>query len=620
MPGFLGCVSTRATVARSTAAHIENYQARVLSAHPRYAVRDAWRDDGDVLLTLLPRLRVTQGGAYRDPDGGGALSYIGRFEQAPFARDRDGPEIARSLWRLYRDRGKGFPRDLAGSYLIFVQDPRARRTLLVNDHYASYQCFYTVAGETLCFAPEVGMLVDACALSPSIDLGSVLSLFINGQLIASKTYLREIKALEPGTMVEVGPEAGVRFDRHYRFSFVEPAASEPLEVYVDGLRQRLMGALESRADILGDAIVPLSGGYDSRGVAACATEVARRTGARIRTVTWGIPGGEDVLDDDPMVARQVAARLGTEHMYMPRPTASWIDDFEDMLSITDGLTDDCTFHPNEHALMRHLHDELGADHVLLGNHMFGPAGPAASDTEAMARVGLFGLTEHEPMWGLFAPERLDELRCISDDYAAQALARCSMKDHDNRKDYLHYMQRLQNYTNHSAHYKQCAIWVHNPWLDRAVLDYMATVPPAHRVSKILYRRTLETMFPALTEVAYATSDMENVEDWDRVIRTHDGIRGYLVRHLIEDENGLHALLDTGALRAYIDSYLCGRPVAEPPLVVVVNRVKRAVGRYPRLYRMLKRSTMQYLHVRELPPCTVLFRLLILKRIYDRYGS
>lgn len=620
MPGFLGCVSTHATVARSTAAHIQNYRGRVLPEHPRYATRDAWDHDGNLVLTLLPRLRMAQSGAYREPEGG-VLIYIGRFEQAPFARNGDGAAIARSLWDLYRDRGKAFARDLAGSYLIFLRDPRTRRMLLVNDHYASYQCFYTASGEALCFAPEVGMLVDACALSPSIDLGSALSMFINGQLISCSTYLREIKALEPGSVVEVAPETGIRFDQHYRFAFVEPAGDGPLEAYVGGLRERLMGALESRADILGDTIIPLSGGYDSRGLAACAAEVARKRGTRVRTVTWGVPAGEDVPDDDPVVARRVAEHLGTDHIYVARPTASWVDDFENMLSIIDGLTDDCVFHPNEHALMQRLHDGIGADHVLLGNHMFGPAGPAASDTEALARVGLFGLTEYQPLWSLFAPERLAELRRVSDDYAAQALARCGMKDHDNRKDYLHYMQRLQNYTNHSGHYKQCAIWVHNPWLDRAVVDYMATVPPAYRVNKLLYKRTLTSMFPALAEIPTASGGRPgDIEDWDHVIRTHEDIRRYLTRHLLSEENGLHALLDRDALRAYIDDFLSGRPAAEPPLVMVVNRVKRVMAHYPHIYRLVKRSTMKYLHVRDLPASTVLFRLLILKRIFDRYGA
>jgi hypothetical protein len=596
----------------------------VLPEHASYRAGETLRDQNGLVITLLPRLRASFGGAWRAPDGAGSVTYVGRFEEAPFPHTGDGTQIARALWELYRARGKMFAQALAGSYLIYVVDhgdghggPRA---LLVNDHFGSYQCFYAVKDNVLCFAPQVDILVQACGLAPSIDVAAVLSMFINGHLLGSGTYLREIKGLQPGTVVEVSPETGIRFDRHYRFAFDEPPASHPDEHWVSGLGVRLMGALESRADILADTIIPLSGGWDSRGLAAFATTVARREGRRIRTVTWGVPGGEQVPDTDPPIAREVATFLDTDHVYMPRPTSSWIDDFESMFTMLDGLTDDCVFHPNEHALLRHLHDELGADHIFSGNHMFGPAGEAASDTEAMARIGIAHLTEYEPLWDLFSKKHIGALRGLSEDYAAQVLAGCTMKDFNDRKDYLHYSQRLQNYTMRSAHYKQCAIGVHNPWLDRSIMDFMTEVPPALRIKKQLYKRAMQSVFPELEQIRHAGVHFDNIENWDDILRTNGDIRTYVLRNVLTEENGLHELLDMARLRAYVDDFLNGRRVDEPPLVAIVNRAKQVLAQFPTVYRVLKRSTMQYLHVRELTPSTVLLRLLILKKVYDRYGQ
>jgi hypothetical protein len=619
MPGFLGCVSTTSSV-QAKIAQISEYEHRVLSDHPCYVAGETLRDQNGLVITLLPRLRASIGGAWRAPDGAGAVAYVGRFEEAPFPRSSDSTQVARSLWELYQTRGKMFAQALAGSYLIYVVDHRAPRALLVNDHFGSYQCFYTVTDNVLCFAPQANVLIDACGLSPSIDVAAVLSMFINGHLLGGGTYLREIKGLQPGTVAEVSPEAGIRFDRHYRFEFEEPSPSHPDEHWVSGLGVRLMGALESRADILPDTIIPLSGGWDSRGLAAFASVVARRDGRRIRTVTWGVPGGEDVPDTDPAVARDVAKFLDTDHVYMARPTSSWIDDFETMFTLLDGLTDDCVFHPNEHALLRHLHDELGATHIFTGNHMFGPAGPAESDAEAMARIGIAHLTEYEPLWDLFSKKHIDALRGVSGDYAAQVLAGCTMRDFNDRKDYLHYSQRLQNYTARSGHYKQCAIWVHNPWLDRSIMDFMAQVPPALRIEKQLYKRAMQSLFPELERIPHVGARTENIEDWDEILRTQGHIRSYVLRHVLTEENGLHELLDMTRLRAYVDDFLGGRRVDEPPLVAIVNRAKQVLSHFPTVYRVLKRSTMQYLHVRELTPSTVLLRLLILKKVYDRYGK
>lgn len=619
MPGFLGCVSTTPSV-QTKIARIRARVDRGLSDHACYAAGEELSDPHGLVIPLLPRLRARFAGAWCAPDGAGAVAYVGRFEEAPFARSHDGTEIARSLWELYLGRGKMLARALAGSYLIYVSDRREQRSLLINDHFGSYQCFYAVADDTLYFAPQVDLLVDACGLAPSIDAAAVLSMFVNGHLLGGGTYLREIKGMQPGTVVEVSPATGIRFDRHYRFAFDEPPARHPDEHWVSGLGVRLMGALESRADILADTIIPLSGGWDSRGLVACATAVARRTGARIRTVTWGVPGGEQVPDTDPPVAREVATFLETDHVYMPRPTGSWIEDFERMFALLDGHTDDCVFHPNEHALLRHLHDELGATHVFSGNHMFGPAGEAATDAEAMARIGITHLTEYEPLWELFSKKHIDALRGLSADYAAQVLAGCAMKDFDDRKDYLHYAQRLQNYTMRSAHYKQCAIWVHNPWLDRSIMDFMAKVPPALRVKKQLYKRAMQSLFPELERIPHAGVRFDNIEDWDEILRTHTDIRSYVLRHVLVEQNRLHELLDMGRLRAYVEDFLDGRRVDEPPLVAIVNRAKQVLSQFPAVYRVLKRSTMQYLHVRELTPSTVLLRLLILKKVYDRYGA
>ncbi len=170
--------------------------------------------------------------------------------------------------------------------------------------------------------------------------------------------------------------------------------------------------------------------------------VVRREGRRIRTVTWGVPGGEQVPDTDPAVARAVATFLDADHVYLARTMSTWLDDFESMFTLTDGFV----FHPNEHALLRHLHDGLGAAHIFNDNHMFGPAGEAASDAEAMARIGITHLTEYETLWELFSDRHLAALRELSEGCAAQVLAGCIMKDFNDRKDYLRYAQRLQGDT------------------------------------------------------------------------------------------------------------------------------------------------------------------------------
>ncbi|ACY16337.1 asparagine synthase-related protein [Haliangium ochraceum] len=620
MPGFMGCVATNAAASREPTARLRAYAAEKLPSHPWYKERGALVADTAEVHLLVPKIDADLGGVYRAAEGGGVV-FMGRFEEAPFERvGSSSDDIAHALWQMYRERGRGFARDLAGSFLLFVDDPGERRSLLINDHYASYQCFFAKLGEALCFAPEVNILVDACGIQGTIDVGSVVSMFVNGECLNSKTYLREVNALKPGSLVEISAEGGIRFDTYYRFAFDEPLDKRPEQAYVNGLGEKLLGAMQSRADILGETIIPLSGGWDSRALVACAGEVAKRSGTRLRTVTWGVPGGEEVADTDPLVARQVAEYLGTDHTYIPRPTASWIREFEYTFEMIDGLTDDCVFHPNEHALFRNLHTEHGATHVFSGNQMFGPAGVAETDTEARARIGIHALRDYEPLWELFRTERVEDIKDLSDDYVNQVLAECPNEDYNNRKDWMHYAQRIQNYTNHSAHYKQCAVWVHNPWLDRSILDFMRSVPPAMREVKQLFKSTVNQRFPELQKIPMAGVRFDNIEDWGAVMREQGDMRDYVTRHLLSEQNGLHELIDPERLRAYVDGFLSGESVDQSPMVVFIDAIKNLVRHVPPIYRVLKRSTMEYLHAYELPASHTLLRLLILKRIYDRYGS
>ncbi|WP_428266365.1 asparagine synthase-related protein [Haliangium sp.] len=635
MPGLLGYVTSDADAASSSqgrqhawsqawstmrdrvddfGAHPDpgppNYRAGAVCLRPRAAVR-----------VLEAPLRRPQGAVHVDEHRDLAVAYIGRFYDAPFDRSAPPAEVARALCDRYAQDGERFLAPLSGSFLIWVHDGARDRALVANDHYGSLQLFYHLrrdhGRDTLLFAPQVRTLVDAAGLSTSVHLDALVALLVAGKPLATDSMVEGVYALPGGSLI-VADRDGVKIERVYEaLRFDEPAPDRGPEVHVGELADLLAVAMRKRAPWLGESAVPLSGGYDSRGLLLCA---ARVSDGPVRTLTWGRPGGESEEDSDPQVARLLSLRLGTQHHFLERATGSFEADFEQMFALLDGLTDDCALHPNEHALLRRVHDELGVDGVFIGNHCFG-AGRADNDAEAMARIGIHSLGEFEPMWDIFDHDRLDELCERSSAYAARALADCPAHDFCNRKDYLHFTQYVQGYATRSSHYKQLALVVDNPWLDRDILAYLGTIPPHYRIHRALYKQALAALDPEIAAMPYAVDRInDSVEDWDELLATGPELQRFVRRHLLEDDNGLHQLLDRERLRAYIDECFAHAPHHRSLEAVAVDLAKRALRRSPHLYRLVKRQALEHVHTRELRASTLLFRLLVAKRVYDRFGA
>jgi hypothetical protein len=140
------------------------------------------------------------------------------------------------------------------------------------------------------------------------------------------------------------------------------------------------------------------------------------------------------------------------------------------------------------------------------------------------------------------------------------------------------------------------------------------------MNKSLFRKVLQYNFPDLARISCLKKGHGDVEDWTNIIRTSSAIQVYLRQRLLHDSNGLFELIDAAWVRQYLDDFLLGRATSgRTPALTVIQGAQKAMVKYPRLYRALKRRTIRYLHFRELDPAAALLRLLVLTRVYERHG-
>ncbi len=197
---------------------------------------------------------------------------------------------------------------LSGMFAFAIWDARTEDLFLARDRLGVKPLVYRLDGPRFYFASELPALYEAAApRREDIDPQALDAYLAFGYVPPDRCLLRSAGRLPPGHTLRLSRK-GVRTDRYWRVRF-RPMHRLGLSEALDETEARLRAAVRRR--LVSD--VPLgtflSGGIDSGLVTALA---AQEAGGRLRTFSVGFPGG-CAEDDERPLARQVAARYGTEH-------------------------------------------------------------------------------------------------------------------------------------------------------------------------------------------------------------------------------------------------------------------------------------------------------------------
>lgn len=154
-----------------------------------------------------------------------------------------------------------------------------------------------------------------CAGAREIDLEAAVEMLLSGYVMGSRTIRRAVSQVQPGEVLHWrGGEVTV--DRHFRFLRTEVSAEDP-DSLMDALDETMDAAFARLArQFAGQRIiVPLSGGLDSRLVAA----MLRRHGHRdLVALTYGRAGSAEVD-----TSRAVADALDIPWVFVPYADGEW---------------------------------------------------------------------------------------------------------------------------------------------------------------------------------------------------------------------------------------------------------------------------------------------------------
>ena len=213
------------------------------------------------------------------------------------------------LVHLYEERGAEMLGALRGMFALAIWDSGERRLLLARDRFGIKPLYWRIAGGVLSFASELKALRGMPGFRGELDRDAVEAYFTFNSIPSPLTIFRDVRKLEPGTLLSWRPGTAPQLRRWCRPAPVaasEVRREDERELAIE-LADRLRDSVH--AHLVSDVPVGiwLSGGVDSGLLAALA---AQESGERLRTFSIGFHERSfDELDR----ARMVAARLGAEH-------------------------------------------------------------------------------------------------------------------------------------------------------------------------------------------------------------------------------------------------------------------------------------------------------------------
>jgi asparagine synthase (glutamine-hydrolysing) len=161
-----------------------------------------------------------------------------------------------------------------GDFLVFLLDKKTRKSWVMNDVLGRLPAYYDVRENSLVISREI-RFITGLRKNVKFDRMGVAQYLLFGYPLGVRTLVEQSHRLLPATLVSIDPhEDKISLKRVYNFNFDDkPHETVPLKESATNLIPLFSDACKGRAVLgcenSGNNIVSLSGGLDSRSVAAC---------------------------------------------------------------------------------------------------------------------------------------------------------------------------------------------------------------------------------------------------------------------------------------------------------------------------------------------------------------
>jgi asparagine synthase (glutamine-hydrolysing) len=455
-------------------------------------------------------------------------------------RSRSDTEV---IVHLYEEKGAACVEELDGMFALAIWDGRQERLVLARDRVGKKPLFFHRGRRRLAFASEIKAFLAHPDIDLEINEDAVPYYFLYGYVPGPETFYRSVMQVEPGTSVTITADGAIAHHTYwaprYPDASAQSAKTTDRRAAMETVRSLTTQAVERR--LISD--VPLgaflSGGVDSTIVVGLMTALS---GERVKTFSIGFEG--DAAYDETAHARAVAERFHTDHTEF-RVSPSAVELIDTLLWHHDGPFGDSSAIPTylvSRLTRQHVTVVLtgdGGDEVFAGYLRFhaalaagtlpewsggvlaallSPLPTAPNERHWLSRARRFARHMHLPLlerltrWNSFFYEDLESLLASR------------FRQSQPRIDPLHHLRRNLAELRRLSPLSQLllanfraylpgdllvktdrmtmanSIEARSPFLDRALIDYAATLPDRWKLSrfgqtKVILRRAFADLIP-----------------------------------------------------------------------------------------------------------------------------
>lgn len=328
MPGIFGLVRKQGVDRDANQALLDGMKAR-LSHNPDYQA-DAFVCDWCALGNIgLPP--IGESNFYVDPNQSEVAAaysgYLYAWRDLGFDLTTNPGDKAVQLWQVYKKYGRGLPEKIDGSYNATVVDLARKEVIICNDRFGYRQLYHYEDEDVFLFSTELKAFLAYDKFDRTLDLRATSDFFNYTYCLGTRTFFKNAHRLRASHVIAVSPNA-TEFHKYWEFHFDNESNQSHSEL-IDEVDSILSDIIRQRIGNAENIILPLSGGLDSRLIAAHAV----RLGHEPHGFTQGIP---NCLEH--RIAKQVADTLRLRHHSLIELDPAWlVTSCEKFVKLTEGM-------------------------------------------------------------------------------------------------------------------------------------------------------------------------------------------------------------------------------------------------------------------------------------------
>ena len=393
---------------------------------------------------------------------------------------------------------------LNGLYICVLWNKRSGKLQLISDRYGFRKMYYWQGRDKFVFASEYKSICSLPDFSKKIDEYAFANFMSFGYVLDDRTFFDQIKVLPPASIATF-EKGSLNIERYWDYSFYSDGDRRLSEDdYIDTLAGKLTNAVNKRVREVSKLVLPISGGLDSRTLAAVLKN--ENSDKKVNAYSYGHDHCYDVR-----FGKQIARTLGYDHKAIDI-TPDYIKDHSVRFQyLCEGTrTCDWAWHMIVHDIYSKEMDGailsgfLG-DALLGARISFGGVLNTKDDDTAVMKVyrNHIDAFDDSDIERYLHEDICRKVKNYNFEMIRQSYFRAPTENKLNRARYVNLCNRQRRYVSSFLSEGEFLLNMLSPFTDNEFVDFVLQIPPDLMIGQSLYRKMITKHFPEVAKIGYA---------------------------------------------------------------------------------------------------------------------